>query len=171
MRNFTIKLIIFFSAFALIGMILIQTYWILRAFNISQKNFEHRVHSALSSAIDEINNTMNNKSGKSVLTNNSDSAILVLVKPLILDSLLNKYIKFYKLNKDYEFAIEKNSNDSIIYSTSGFRDNYAKEIIFRHCLSKIYKNVHYHVELLFPGSEKNILLKVGGWFLLSVIFL
>jgi two-component system, OmpR family, phosphate regulon sensor histidine kinase PhoR len=170
-KNFTIKLIIFFSATALLGLIITQTFWVIKAINISQKNFEHRAHSALSSAIDEIKMSLNNNAIQSVSTASSDSAILLLVKPLILDSLLHKYVNFYKLKNYYEFAIAKNSNDSIIYSTSGFKDNFSKETIFKHCLSGVYKKVHYHAELLFPGFQKNLLLNVWGWLTLSVFFL
>ncbi len=171
MKNFTIKLIIFFSALALTGLIITQTFWVVKAINISQKNFEHRAHSALSSAIEEIKATLNNKTVEHVSNSNADSTILFLVKPKLLDSLLNKYINFYNLKNYYEFAIAKNSNDSIIYATGGFKNGSSKEIIFKHCLSTIYKSVHYHVELLFPGFQKNLLLSVWGWLALSTVFL
>jgi len=170
-KNFTIKIIIFFSAASLLGLIITQTFWIIKAINISQKNFEHRAHSALSSAIDEIKMNLNNYASKSVSIENPDSAILLSVKPLILDSLLHKYVNFYKLKNYYEFAIAKNSNDSIIYATKGFRSNLSGEIVFKHCLSGIYKKVHYHAELLFPGFQENLLASVWGWLMLSVIFL
>jgi len=170
-KNFTIKLIIFFSAIALLGLIFTQTLLVVNGIKISQKNFEHRAQSALSSTIDEIKASLNNNEAKCVSLTNSDSAILFLVKPGILDSLLHKYVNFYKLKNYYEFAIAKNSNDSIIYATQGFKNNVSKEVIFKHCLSCIYKNVHYHVELLFPGFQKNLLLSIWGLLTLSIIFL
>ncbi len=136
MKTNTIKLIIVFSALALIGLIITQTFWVTQAFEISQKNFEHRAHTALANAVDEIKQTRDN-CPITDLPSNSNDAVLKLVTPKNLDSLLHKYVAFHNLDSIFEFAIIKSHNDSIVYKTKGFKLPAKGKIVFRHCLSAI----------------------------------
>jgi two-component system, OmpR family, phosphate regulon sensor histidine kinase PhoR len=169
MKSLTIRLIIISSAIALLGLITTQTFWITKAINISQKNIEHRIHSALGSTVNEIA-----KSGKSESQKCSKfkgDSILILVKPRVLDSLLMKYLSFLKVDTCYEFALIKSHGDSIVYSTKGFRQNASNEKYFKQCLSCIYDKEHYHIKIFFPKLQKTMFSEIFGWLLLSVLFL
>lgn len=170
MKTNTIRLIIIFSALALIGLIITQTFWVTQAFEISQKNFEHRAHTALANAIDEIKRTRDN-GPLANLPANPNVAVLQLITPKVLDSLLHKYVTFHNLDSIYEFAIIKSHNDSIVYETNGFKFPGKGKIVFKHCLSCIFDKEHYHVELIFPQLQKYLFLKVWGWLMLSGIFI
>jgi two-component system phosphate regulon sensor histidine kinase PhoR len=166
----SIRFIILFSSLALIGLVVTQTFWVSQALEVTRKHFEHRAQSALNSTIEEIKRATDTCKCVDQMESSPD-AILYLVKPYVLDSLLTKYVGFYKLDRNYEFAIIKSSNDSIVYSTKGFYNNCSKEKIFKHCLSCIYNKQHFHVELMFPQLQKYLVLKVWGWLILSIVFL
>ncbi len=170
MKTVTIRLIVIFSALALIGLIITQTFWITQAINVSQKQYEDRVQSALKSTFEEVW-CMDKKCKLNFNNLSNDQAILKVVNPEILDSLLKKYIDFYQLYTIHEFAIVKSHNDSIIYASKGFSRSNKNDIIFKFCVSWMYDKEHYHIELIFPSFQKHLLLKVWNWFILSVIFL
>ena len=170
MKTNFIRLIIVFSALALVGLIVTQSFWVDQAIEITQKHFEHRAQTVLHITVEEIRANTDSSACVGKYKTNAQ-IILCIIKPHILDSLLKKYATDFRLDKNYEFAIVKNYNDSIIYSTKGFNNNYSSEKIFRHCLSSIYNREHYSVELIFPNLHKSLLLKVWGWLLLSVIFI
>ena len=170
MKTNFIRFIIVFSALALVGLIVTQSFWVSQAIEITQKHFEHRAQTALHSTVEEIRGNVDSRSCVDKYKTNSE-IILCIIKPQILDSLLKKYTSDFRLDKNYEYAIVKSCNDSIIYSTQGFNAKCSSEKIFRHCLSCIYNREHYSIELMFPNLHKSLLLKVWGWLLLSVIFI
>ena len=170
MKTNTIRFIIIFSALALTGLIITQTFWVTKAFQISRKNYEHRVHSALGATIDEMAKTKLSVT----LKLNPDTTVknvLQIINPVILDSLLHKYIVFYQLDPVYQFSIVRSRDDSIIFRSKENKIENFKGTIFKHCLSKLYEKEHFHIELIFPELQKSLLLKVWGWLLISVVFL
>lgn len=170
MKSRNIKLIIIFTALSLAGLIITQAYWVKKAINISQSHFEHRAFSALHSTIEEIKRSIDTNIINQN-TNNPDSLILQVVKPAKLDSLLNKYCNYNKINNNFEFAIVKSKNDSVVFSTIAFNRDCPSEKKFKHCLSCIYDIHHYHTELIFPDFQKAIVKGVWNWLALSVIFM
>lgn len=169
MKRYILRITVILSAFALIGLIVIQTYWVTESIKLSKKHYEHRAYVALKSTIEEIKRDVTpnliQKAEK-----NSSLPILQIVPPNVLDSLLLKYISFYQIDTVYEFAIVHSSNNKIIYASSNYKQCKSIKVINRHCLSCIYDKEHYHVELYFPHRLKNVWLNVAGWLALSVMF-
>ena len=54
MNRKTIRLIIFFAAFTVIGVFSFQFFWVKKAFTLEEKQFNERVHVALSSVVSEV---------------------------------------------------------------------------------------------------------------------
>jgi two-component system phosphate regulon sensor histidine kinase PhoR len=173
MKNSTIRLIVLFSALALVGIIVTQTFWIKKAIEITRKNYEHRAYSALGATMFEMRRDYYKFPAKKKFCANinNDSIIIEIMQPVVFDSVLRKYIGFSHLESNYEFAIAKSKNDSIIFATKHF-DKYVKtETVFRHTLSMFYRDESYHVKLIFPGFQKTLISNVWGWLILSFSFL
>lgn len=170
MKNRTIKLIIFISTAALIGLIITQTLWINTAIDINKRQFEFRVQSAISNAVNEVKS-----SHDSVAVHNIErlypEAILHILEPNLLDSLLKKYLRFRKVETDFEFALVKIKNDSIIYKTEHFTNKCPNHKIYYHCVSYIYLKENYMLELMFPKLNEYFMGEVWNWVLLSGVFL
>jgi two-component system phosphate regulon sensor histidine kinase PhoR len=170
MKSRTIKLIILFSAIALTGLIIIQSLWIKRAWDLAEKQFEHRAYSALWGAVGEI--SCQKKDSLCQMTNYTHAQrILMLVKPHVLDSLLKKHVGYCKIENAFEFAILESHKDSIIYHSAGFKKDYPNEKVFQKCLYDIYPYESFHVKLIFPRSSKTLFADLWIWLLLSTIFL
>ena len=101
MKTNAIRFIILFSSLALIGLIVTQTFWVSQALDFTRKHFEHRAQSTLNSTIEEIKRAADTCKCIDQIES-GPNAILYLVKPPILDSLLTKYIGYYKLDRNYE---------------------------------------------------------------------
>jgi two-component system, OmpR family, phosphate regulon sensor histidine kinase PhoR len=171
MKSRTIKLIILFSAIALVGLVVTQAFWIKQAIGLSEKHFEQRAYSALHGAVQEIVN-LKKDCGTNVCGGASHAKIILsLAQPHILDSLLRKHIKYNKIENAFEFAIIQSRNDSIIFQTAGFYKNCPTEKVFRSCLGCLYSKESFHVELIFPDISKSLMGDIWKWLFLSAIFL
>lgn len=93
------------------------------------------------------------------------------MQPVVFDSVLRKYIGFSHLESNYEFAIAKSKNDSIVFATKHFQKYISTETVFMHTLSMFYRDERYHVKLILPGFQKTLLSNVWGWLILSFSFL
>lgn len=170
MKSHTIKLIIFISTAALIGLIVTQTLWIKTAIDINKRQFEFRVQSAISNAVNEVKSGVDSVKVHS-LERVYPEAVLHILKPKLLDSLLKKYLRFRKIDTGFEFALVKIKNDSMIFKTDHFTNMCSDHKIYYHCVSYIYLKENYMLELMFPKLDKYFMGQVGNWVFLSGIFL
>jgi two-component system, OmpR family, phosphate regulon sensor histidine kinase PhoR len=170
MKSRTIKFIILFSAIALAGLIISQAFWIRWAINLSEKHFENRAYGALHGAVQEIIASKKQFADTLCGTNHYQN-IKTLVPQKLLDSLLNKHIHYNKIDNSFEFAVIQSHNDSVVYHTNGFYLNCPKEKVFKRCLTCLYNKESFHIELIFPASEKSMMGDIWTWLTLSAIFI
>src|SRR5690606_33660510 len=110
MNNRKIRFIIVFGLLAIIGIIIIQFILFKQAFNLEEKKFSQKVHSALLEVVKNLANTNRNKIPLSNPVNQiSEDYYVINVNYDINAEILDLYIKneFEKLhiNTDYEYAI------------------------------------------------------------------
>ncbi len=54
MNRKTIRLIVFFALFTVIGVFSFQVFWVKKAFSLQEKQFNDRVHIALTNVVHEV---------------------------------------------------------------------------------------------------------------------
>jgi two-component system phosphate regulon sensor histidine kinase PhoR len=89
----------------------------------------------------------------------------------LLASLLIQYIDYHKLDPDYEYAILKTSNDSIIYSSIAVIPKSLKKNCHKACLSCLWKEEYFHLEVYFPSQYKAVLVEMSVWLIFTAIFI
>ncbi len=154
---------------------MMQSFWILRAINISEEQFSHRVDIALEDVLNEL---VEHQDSAFVELNNSQSGngnsegteILDVVDTVLLDTLMRKYMNYHMLGDDYVYRIMKTSSDSIYYS-SDKSISQEQETVYRACLSCLWKEEYFHLAVFFPQQGKQIFVELGLWLFLSAIFL
>jgi two-component system phosphate regulon sensor histidine kinase PhoR len=162
MRPLTVKIIIFVSLFALLGLVFTQILWIREEINLSQKQFNHRADNALSDVVDEL---------KSKLNAENAGGILEFVDTTALDALVYKYVNYHRLDDRYYYGIAKSSNDSFIYQSAGFPVDQQAADPYKVCLSSIYKGANHHIALYFPMKNRAVLSEQVAWIGLTLLFL
>jgi len=176
MRSSTVKIILFISSFALLGLVFTQTFWIREEIILGRKQFDHRVDNALMDIVKELRDYTDSASRFSpwitpCLQPAKPGDIMDLLDTTLLDVLIRKYVDYHQLDNQYYYAIVKTTNDSVIYRSSNFPAAGNSSASYKACLSYIWKDTYYHLALYFPLKNKAVFFEQGIWLGLTFLFL
>jgi len=176
MNRNTIRIIIFLAVFSLIGIIATQMFWVKNAYNLQEKQFNDRVHIALTNVtvdlldINQDESTLINPV-KRVSSNYYTVMINDTVNPYLLETLLRNEFVQRNIKIDFEYVIYDCFTDSIVFGDyisleKGEKDNLQ---------SKSYnmkwdKDGHYF-GIFFPSKTSYIISEMGIWAFSSSIIL
>jgi two-component system phosphate regulon sensor histidine kinase PhoR len=176
MKRHTTKIIIILAAFSLAGIIATQAFWIKKAWKISQKQYDHRADEALNDVIDELKDYSDSTYRvlhrlPGLKTKEKPGAILDVIDTVILDSLMHKYIDYHRLSDNFEYAVVKTKDNSVLYASPGYHKIRPKCKPYKACLSCIWKEEYYHLSLCFPNQNKAVLVELSMWLFWSSLFI
>lgn len=169
MRNRIIVIIVVLSAVSLVGLMITQAFWVNKAIELSQQHFEQRAYNALCGTVDRMVKLHNKHPYPHV--DSSAQGILVLLEHYNFDSTFKKLVEFNKIYEPYEYAVILNSNDSVIYHTSGFAFLGDESKKFKKCLYDLNPRESIRIEVVFPTVSRSIMCSIWNWLVLSGIFL
>jgi two-component system, OmpR family, phosphate regulon sensor histidine kinase PhoR len=183
MRNTIIRRVIVLGALASLSLLAVQTYWVLRTWNLQEQEFNRRVNQAMLDAANQLAQ-MNlfalpsQKLVQQVSTNYWVVNVNNVFEAGDLEHVLGKAFEAQGLKEDYEYGIFDCSSDQMVrgklvkYSTK--KDD---SVPLAEPLPKHYdQDFIYYFGVLFPGKSANILssiwLVVGftALMLLTVLF-
>ncbi len=175
MQRSNIIIIILFTSVSLIGLTITQSFWVWNAVNIGEEQHDHRIDMALDEVIDELAdaNEQNLTFSEKPLIKSSceDLTFFSALDTVLLAGLLNKYIDYHRLDHRYEYAIVKTSNDSVIHASSPLISKSMKKNAHKACLSCLWKDEYFHLEVYFPSQRREVLVEMSAWLVLSGIFI
>ena len=175
MQRSHIIIIILFASVSLVGLTTTQSFWVWNALKLGQAQRDHRIDVALEEVIDDLmdaNNRNMEFSEKPVSkTSFQNATIFSVIDTVLLGNLLAKYIDYHKLDKDYQYAIVRTSNDSVIFSSTPVITKAMKRKAHKACLSCLWKTEYFHLEVYFPSQRKEVLVQMSFWLGLSAIFI
>ncbi len=176
MRPSTVKIILFVSSFALLGLVFTQTFWIREEIILGRKQFDHRVDNALTDVVNELRDYSANSSRFNThITSFQDSGktgnIMDVMDTSLLRVLVKKYTDYHRLENQYYYALYKSVNDSLVYHSAGFPVTGVSSTPYKACLSSICKDAYYHLALYFPYKNKAVFFEQGIWLGLTFLFL
>lgn len=161
------RLLILFSAICLFGLLAIQVFWILRSAHIKEEAFNHRVRMVLCKATDamcsdkETCSSFSNCCTRKIDTHGSCIVELDEKKKVMIDSILQYYMKLYDLKIDYKFEIAHDEHGA---GPTG------KDQIIQRFDEKVLPG-NYHLSLQLPGKEKFIASEVTPIFVISILLI
>lgn len=174
MRKNTIRYIILLGAISVAGIILIQIYWVRKAFDLKEKQFDQTIQIALRNVADNMaqygqftlpSTDLVNQVSRDYYAVNLNNAIDAKTLEFYLISQFGKM----GINTDFEYAIYDCSSDKMVYgnyiSANGKVEN--KPI---QALPKMDKLTYYFV-VYFPERSSYITNKMDNWVLTSFILL
>jgi two-component system phosphate regulon sensor histidine kinase PhoR len=174
MQRKHIILIIVFASSALVGLTITQSLWVLNAVNLVEKQHDHRIDIALEDVITELDDADKQEIilAEQPLTKTACEEITIFsaLDTAMLANLLSKYTNYHQLDSDYEYAIVKTSNDSVIFSSTSMISRSLKKNAHKACLSCLWKEEYFHLEVYYPSQRKEVLVEMSGWLVLSGIF-
>jgi two-component system phosphate regulon sensor histidine kinase PhoR len=174
MKNLQVRFVVLLGAVSIIGIIAVQVYFLMQAWNIREKQLNQTVVIGLKNVAEEIC-----RLNKTILpygnpVNQITSNYFVVdVNTMIDANVLEYYLKkeFSKLNlhTDYEYAIYDCHTDRMVYGNYVLADGSDRPEV----ASALPKHgpFTYYFGIRFPSLQSNIAANMGTWFFFSVILL
>jgi len=174
MRKNTIRLIILLGTVSVIGIILIQIYWVRKAFDLKEKQFDQTIQIALRNTAEKLADY-----GQFALPNQdlinqvSTDYYVVNVNNSIDAKALEFYLvsEFEKLgvNTDFEYGIYDCSSDKMVYGNYITATKTVENTPLKN-LPKLGKFVYYF-GVYFPERSSYIIGRMDNWVLTSIILI
>jgi two-component system phosphate regulon sensor histidine kinase PhoR len=174
MKRKTIRIIIFLALFTVIGVFSFQLFWVNKAYNIQEKQFNDRVHVALSNVVHEVQ-LLNKDSAalyepvKQVTSNYFLAFTNDTLHPYLLENLLKNEFKSKNLDYDFEYIVYDCFNDSIVFGNYVDLNSNEKKIV-KNSTDKQWEKVSHYFGVYFPEKELYIIDELSIW-IVSTIFL
>lgn len=175
MKNSTIRLIVLLATLSIVGITVTQLYWVRRAFDLKEAEFNRTVSTALynvAQQIYEINHTPSPAINpvKQVSTNYYVVMVNSEVDASLLEFLLRAEFERRNIIADFEYGVYSCSTDSMIYGDYVPLQT-AKEKITNKILPDWASHSGYHFGVQFPNREAHLINQMGIWSFSSVVLL
>ncbi|NCA86002.1 MAG: HAMP domain-containing histidine kinase [Clostridia bacterium] len=176
MRRNQIRFIVILGTFAIIGIFIIQIYWLQKAWNISEKEFTQTVYIALRNVAVKLSDyNQTELPDENPVSRLSSNYFVVNTNSVIDANILDYYLRteFDKLNitTDYEYGIYDCHTDQMVYGnyiTAG--GEHDKQIKLTTTLPK-YSEYVYYFGVNFPTKTNYLSGDMSLWFIFSGILL
>jgi two-component system, OmpR family, phosphate regulon sensor histidine kinase PhoR len=165
MKNRHLRKIIIIGTVLLICLLIVQVYWFSRAFDVSERQFDHSVQIALKKVADSL---ARDASVKKLSSNFFFANTEAQLNEMELDSLIRKELSIRNLDLEYELGVYDASDDTLVYgilvpSTRHQDDSVASQYI----LASQNKNF----AIYFPGKRSYIAAQLDIWIFSTIILL
>ena len=167
MRNVHLSRIILFGTVVLICLMGVQLYWFNRAFDVSERQFDHNVQVALKKVADA---AAVDAEVKKLSSNFFFVATSSTLDSREINAMVNKEFDLRNLHVDYELGVYNAEDDTLVYArymdASGRRwldSKFSGEVLER----KSEKNFGVY----FPSKESFLVGQMGIWIFSTVILL
>ncbi len=175
MKKRTIAVIIALASMALIGILIVQVYWMRNAYKLQAELFDNSVNVTLKSVVnrmfDEKSMNADNMYVCSPDCDHRTKKILEAIKPIRLDSLMREEFTGMEITKEFAWGVF-DPESGIFYA--GEHGDFKKEILksgHRVSLSCLYRTEQLLLGVYFPKESRILLLRLVPWIVLSIFFL
>ena len=165
MQKSRITIIIVAASIALVGLTITQSAWVWNAVKLVKEQHDHRVDMALEEVIAGM------RDAATPVKEGSEGSIFDAVDTTLLASLLLQYIDYHKLDPEFEYAVVKNSNDSVLHASTPVIPKSMMKNCHKKCLHCLWSEEYTHLEVYFPSQGREVLLGTSVWLIFTAIFI
>jgi two-component system phosphate regulon sensor histidine kinase PhoR len=167
---------ILLAVVSLSGIVITQIFWVQRAYNLQEKQFNDRVIIALSQVVDQIQQ-INRDSAFVEPVKQVSSAYFVAnindtLHPYFLEGLLREQFEDFNLKEEFEYAIYDCFSDSVVY---GGRVNFNEKPGSGHgeelSIQKRFDKDGHYFGIYFPQKTNVIVKQLDFWVFSSIVIL
>ncbi|MDX2305540.1 MAG: HAMP domain-containing sensor histidine kinase [Microscillaceae bacterium] len=174
MRNSTIRYVMALAVFSIVGIIVTQVYWVRRAFDIEEEQFNQSIHIALQSVAERIsllNHSLVNPNPIKQLTSNYYVVnVNDVIDAGILEVFLEEEFSKIHLHIDYEYGIYDCSSNEMVYGSYISRNKNPAMVNYEVNLPK-YEEYIYYFGVRFPTKTTYLASQMDIWIFSSFILL
>lgn len=175
MKRKTIKLIIYLISVALAGIIFSQFYWVNKAIDQTQVQFDNSVRIACKSVVNQFlskkNDTVFREQLRLLSCRKMRIEVTDIIDPNLLDSLMYEELNCMNLNADYYFGIYNRNNMRFV---AGNYETYESKIVespFQFSISSVYKPGDYFLSVYIPNKTSLIINEMKVMLAVSLLFM
>lgn len=174
MKASSIRFIVVLAAVCIAGITIIQFYWVRRAFNLKEQEFDRNVNTALLNVayqVFDINGTPSpaNNPVKQLSTNYYVVMVNGEIDAHMLEFLLVTEFEKRNIRANFEYGIYDCTNDKIVYGNYITLED-SKSYTTSRELPK-WTSQGYYFGVQFPYREANILNQMGIWSFSTIVLL
>jgi two-component system, OmpR family, phosphate regulon sensor histidine kinase PhoR len=166
MNNIHLAKIILFGSIVLACLMIVQTYWFKKAFDVAEKQFDHSVQIALKKVADSVSKESEVKKLSSNFFFVSTGSVL---KDEELENLLKKEFLFRSLNVDYEFGVYNAEDDTLVYGK--YVEASGKNWLHSKFSGISDNSSDKNFAVYFPSKKSFLAGQLGIWIFSTVILL
>ena len=174
MKSSTIRLVVILAALSIVGITITQVYWVRRAFDLKEAEFERTVNTALYNVAQQIF-ALNKTASPAInpVKQLSTNYFIVMVNGEIdaglLEVLLRNEFDRRRIQVDFEYGVYDCSNERMVYGDyvplqTALERKATKEL-------PRWANQGYYFGVQFPNREGHITNQMGIWSFSSVVLL
>jgi two-component system phosphate regulon sensor histidine kinase PhoR len=174
-KSSTIRLIVVLATLCIVGITITQVYWVKRAFDLKEAEFERQVNTALINVAQQIFSLSNtpspaNNPVKQLSTNYFVVMVNSDIDASLLEFLLRTEFEKRNLKADFEYGIYDCTHEKMVYGNYVAMREVNKKIEPQKALPK-WSNQGYYFGVQFTNREAQILNQMGIWSFSSVVLL
>lgn len=175
MHRQAIRIVVLLATLSITGIILTQIFWVRKAFDLKEKQFNDRVNIALQQVAQEIKKL--NKDSSAVLPVKQPASNYFVVSmndtlhPYLLESLLKKEFEERNIDVDFEYGIYDCFTDSIVYGRYVVMGDSSDSKKTFETPKPVWKGDNHYFGVYFPTKQSYLLNQLGIWVFSSVILL
>ncbi|HEX2936496.1 MAG TPA: HAMP domain-containing sensor histidine kinase [Bacteroidales bacterium] len=174
MRHKNIRIVVLLAIISIVGMIVMQTYWFKRAFDLKETQFNHSVILALQSTAESLIEYENRTVPLDGLVKQLSGNYYVVslngeICTEILEVLLRKEFEKRNILSDFEYGIYNCSTNKMLYGKYiSIQNNSPKKKTVE---LPVWKNDSYYFGVYFPNKANDLINQMGVWIFFSCVLL
>lgn len=167
-------MVVILAALSIAGITITQVYWVRKAFDLKQADFDRQVNTALLSVAQhffKINNTPSPANNPIVQISTNYYAVMLNsdINPNVLEFLLQTEFEKRNIKASFEYGIYDCSQECMVYGRAVSTGAIKRELDLSN-LPKL-KDVSYYFGVRFPDREVQLVNQMGIWTFSSLVML
>jgi two-component system phosphate regulon sensor histidine kinase PhoR len=175
MKKRTIVILILITSLSLVGIVLIQIYWVRKAVAMQEEQFNNKVQLALKGVVNLMFDERDIQSADSTICrtkcDHRTFEILSAINTVRLDSLLQQEFGGMEITREYAWGVYNPGCETIFAGNAG---NYPTQLVatnHRVSLSCLYRSEKLFLGVYFPAERDVLWLRIFPYLLLAFVLL
>lgn len=175
MNRQAIRIVVLLATFSIAGIIVTQIFWMRKAFDMKEKEFNDRVNIALLDVARQIKIAYRDSSEILPVRQPSSNYFVVSMNdtlhPFLLESLLKKEFEERGIDMNFEYGIYDCFTDSIVFGRYVVMSDSNNVKKTSDAPPPLWKGDNHYFGVYFPSKKSHLLNQMGIWVFSSVILL
>lgn len=173
MKDSTIRRVVVLGALAILGVLAVQSYWVLRTWNLQEQEFNDKVQIALLNVAKDLEKIGSQLPSQGLISQISTNYYVVNINDIInantLEFYLRNQLEAIGLAEDFEYGIYDCSSNKMVYGNYISYD--PEEVDVKNENLPMYDEYLYYFGVRFPNRTGYLLNSMNFTILFSLILL